>query len=787
MKRAAPFYYALLFLLSGFSSLVYQVVWQRILQTYFGVATLSITLIVAAYMCGLGLGYLLGGRLAQRARFPLVAYGWIEISLGFFGLFSPFLLQAVGQVTAGSPFPVVFLISFAVLLTPTILMGATLPLLSQSFVRRVDTSGQVIGLLYGLNTLGAALGALVSAFLLIGYFGLGGTILIAAATNLLIGLAALTWTRFMAHPAEGEAQAQPDAAEPEPAAGKEQAGGWGYSKILAAAGLIGFIGLGYEMIWVRMLGVLNKHTAYSFPAILFFLLVGLALGGYLFGRRADRSSRPTRLLWQVEISAAVLAGASVLVYLAGLQIPALRLSHAAGFYDFQHPPSPYVLAGGNFVFSIQSALAGLLEFIFPILLIVLPASLFHGGALVILDRIAIDSPHMAGRRVGDVHLANIIGALGGTLLVSLVLVPAIGIEWMLKILVLLSGLFLAFDLSGSEPNPTGSRLRGAVLPAGVLVAVALLLPWRTGFYRQVYEAGLGRVPVLLEGRDSLMALTREEAPPNQLDELWLGGELHSVFGPASTIYQTYALNCISSVQPKSVLIIGLGGGNTAKYYLESPGVERVVIVELLEGLDGFLEENIPWMGELLADPRVTYHVDDGRRYLYANPDERFDLIAIDPLRHYTAGASNLYSQEALELYRDHLQPGGLLCAWMDEFHTLPKTAAGVFPHVDEFLNQILASSEPLDYSAPVLQQRAAAAGLAVTPGQIFGLFKRDRSSILEGEANTPGLSDMDPHMEYYFFRRPPEQGPRLDRKALRSFFERVDGCDELCRSAITGP
>lgn len=782
MTRAAPFSYAILFLLSGFSSLVYQVVWQRILQTYFGVATISITLIIAAYMCGLGLGYLLGGRLAQRARFPLVLYGWIEILLGVFGILSPGLLLAIGRVSAGSSLVFVFLVSFLVLLTPTILMGATLPLLSQSFIQRMNTSGQVVGLYYGFNTLGAALGALVSAFVLIGFLGLRGTALVAASLNILIGLAALAWsTKFM--PQTGIAQAQPGAtADPSPS------NRWGYPKIMAAALLIGFVGLGYEMIWIRVLGVLNKHTAYSFPAILFFVLSGLALGGILFGKRADRSSRPTRLLWQVEMVAAILAGSAFLVYLGALQIPAVGLIHAESFYNFQHPPIPFVPVGGNFVFSYQAALKGLLEFFLPIFLIVFPASLLHGGALVILDKIAIDSPSLAGRRVGDVHLANIAGALAGTLLVTLVLIPAIGVELVLKLVLLASGIFLLFDLAGQGSSARDSaRIRLGLLLLGLVVAVTLLLPGRTGIYRQVFSAGLGSLPTLREGRDSLMALTWQETAPQHPDELWLGGELHSVFSDASIIYQKYALNCVSSVQPKSVLIIGLGGGNTARFYLDTPGVEQVVIVELLDGLDKFLSRSIPWVGPLLADPRVMYHVDDGRRYLYASPDERFDLIAIDPLRHYTAGASNLYSQEALSLYRDHLQPGGLLCAWIDEYHSLPKTAASVFPYVDEFLNQILASNRPLDYSLPAFDQRAQHAGLSIHASEVMGLFKRDQISILEREANTPLLSDMDPHLEYYFLRIPPSRGPRLDRAAFKRFVERIEGCDEVCQVQIAGP
>ena len=139
---------AVLFLVSGVAGLIYQIVWQRLLEVYFGVTMTAIALIVAAYMAGLGIGSLLGGRIAGRIKRVVLTYGLVEVAIAIFGFFSPSLINAIGQRTAGSPYPVVFFLSFALLIIPTLLMGMTLPLLTQSLVQRVETSGQVIGLLY---------------------------------------------------------------------------------------------------------------------------------------------------------------------------------------------------------------------------------------------------------------------------------------------------------------------------------------------------------------------------------------------------------------------------------------------------------------------------------------------------------------------------------------------------------------------------------------------------------------------------------------------------------------
>ena len=155
---------AVLFFFSGAAGLIYEIVWERLLEIYFGVTLTAITLIVSAYLAGLGLGSLIGGRLARRFRNVVFAYGVVEVAIAIFGFFSPLLITSIGRHTAGSPYPLVFIISFAVLLIPTFLMGATLPLLTQSFVNRVESSGRIIGFLYGINTLGAALGTLFGVY-----------------------------------------------------------------------------------------------------------------------------------------------------------------------------------------------------------------------------------------------------------------------------------------------------------------------------------------------------------------------------------------------------------------------------------------------------------------------------------------------------------------------------------------------------------------------------------------------------------------------------------------------
>ncbi len=183
---------ALLFLFSGFAALVYQVVWQRSLFAIYGVNIESVTIIVTAFLLGLGLGSLLGGQISRNPERPaVVLFGLLELSIGAFGLVSLRLFGAVGAFTAGGSPLSTFTVSFLLLLLPTGLMGATLPILVAHCVRQTRNVGRSVAVLYFVNTLGSAIASLATAVFLLGQLGQQGTVALAAGCNALAGTSAL--------------------------------------------------------------------------------------------------------------------------------------------------------------------------------------------------------------------------------------------------------------------------------------------------------------------------------------------------------------------------------------------------------------------------------------------------------------------------------------------------------------------------------------------------------------------------------------------------------------------
>ncbi|MEZ0396506.1 MAG: fused MFS/spermidine synthase [Anaerolineales bacterium] len=783
LARFKLFLFAALFLVSGTAGLIYEIVWERLLELYFGVTMVAITLIVSAYMAGLGLGSLFGGRVARRVKFLLFVYGAVEIGIGLFGVVSPSLFTWVGQATAGSPYWLVFLLSFALLLIPTFLMGMTLPLLSQAFIERVDVSGQVVGLLYGINTLGAAAGSALAGYLLIGHSGLDGAIRYAFYANAGIGLLAILFDRWRAL-----SRAAVFPSEKEKTVPRRQAP-WGYRSLLLASFLTGFLGLGYEMLWIRVLHITNKSTVYSFPTVLAVFLFGLAVGGYLWGRRADQTDDPAGLFIRLELAVGLTAGLCFLALYHALNLAAIQAWLSENFTHFQQPVTPMVAPEGGFVFSRRALFYSLLAYLPPFLLLILPASLLMGGGLPVLDRLAIESPQVAGRRVGEIHLANILGSVLGSLVISFILLPGIGSEWTLKTLIAAS---LIFPLLGWL-NRRQFRLERGWWPfLASLLALLLLLPGRGLFYTRLYESGTGERAVIHETAETVLALTYRGAEDRTL---WIGGEINSRY-PSPGYWEAQALNCAAASHPDRILVIGYGGGHTAYFATLLPGVEQITLVELIPDLIPFLAESTPLTQITLSDPRLDSVADDGRRYLYAHPEARFDLIIIDPLRNYTAGHNNLYSLEALTLYREHLTPGGVFCAWHDEYHIIPATLAAAFPYVDQYGDYSIASSQPLVYDLDYMNftaERFLISNPERSPASIYDYFVpttilqgfiRDQDQIRRDEAETPLLRDLYPYLEYYISNVPFMPLVVGDPATRPAFAARLSGCDAACQEAI---
>jgi spermidine synthase len=722
--------YYVVFTIAGAPALLYQVSWQRVLSLYFGVDIYSTAVTVAAFMAGLGLGSMVGGRFADRARHPARVYAVIETALGLFGALSLTLFSIVGKSLAGQPLGVVATASFALLVIPTMLMGMTLPFMSKILVTD-RFIGTPIARLYGLNTLGAAVGALIASYYLVGRFGLQGTVYLAAATNVLLGL--VVW-RLSSIAAAPEVQVPATAS-----VATDSKAPLGLIIILAAAS--GFVALGYELVWYRMLTVLLHGTVYVFGTILFVYLMGIAAGALAARRTVERDKPLLRFARaQLVMSAYVLIFFTVLGRASGL--PGLRHLIAASFFTSFHP-SPELASGDLSMFAMYS----LLDIPFWAVAMLGVPTFAMGYGFTQLMRAATSSAAVVGTKIGQVYFANIVGATVGSLLVGFVLLEHLGSENTLLVLAL-TGLAVCFMASIPMRRVrregvfamAAAAMGLAIFPAGGQLIRALHLADFSAVDFVAHEDRTG--VVALRSQSEVIAFSQESKVVGQT-RLYIDGASHGHGDdePGKTsVDPAVRLAMALEPQPRRLLSIGLGDGVMCATAVADPNVSELIIVELNAGLSEILQRTR--RGQIIASsPKVRFVTDDGRRWLLANPDEKFDLIMMFPLHAAHGYYGNLYSREFFELIVDHLNPAGTLVARSVDLFSTAKTLAAVFNHVirvDRF--SYLAGNVPLRFDADRLPFPAA---------EFEQFVEAERKTIELHTADAPLNLDLRPNSEYY--------------------------------------
>ncbi|HJO22858.1 MAG: spermidine synthase [bacterium] len=699
---------ASIFFASGVAALVYQVIWQRILGIFSGLHISSVTIIVTAFMAGLGSGSLVGGKLADRLsrRAALGVFAACELAICVFGLISPWLYYDVVFERLGflvHHAVALPLLHFVLLLVPTFLMGASLPLLAKGLVLRTERAATVIGLLYGVNTLGAALGALTTAWILIGAVGFVGTIRIAALLNLLAAAGAL-WMRG-GLPVSSGAEPTADArrAPSQTPLGARPSFGLGAWSAIYAFG--GFVALSLELFWFRLLDVSIKASPYTFGHLLGIYLGFLALGSLVGSRWVVRWRRPDLVfLWgQWGISAS--AGAA-LVFLCVAPPESLwsywRAQTGIAIQDLMAALGAPGLSESR-EFLLRFALVyGLL----PLLLMAVPTFLM-GLTFPCLHRAVQTDLRQIGWRVGLIQASNIVGAILGSLLTGTLLLGVLGSPGTARLLLASGVVFASLCLR----RLVGRGPRMLAVAAGLTsLFLVQAVPGPETFWARFHGAPLGSLFVA-EDASGVAAM-------HVIDEnfvtMRVNGRMHSMlpYGDEHTILGL--LPVLLHENPEEVLIIGLGSGNTAWAVGANPGVRRIDVYEIVEPevtvLRALLASGVRYapVERVLADPRVELRFSDGR--LALRSDERaYDVVEADALEPSMAYSGSLYSREFFELGRSRLKRGGLMCTYVPTARTR-RTVLDVFPyaldfHSPEFASFMIGSNQPLTFDADRVRAR----------------------------------------------------------------------------------
>jgi spermidine synthase len=726
-----------LFFLSGAAALIYQTAWHRLLGLFAGADTIAAALVVGAFLLGLGIGSLAAGLYADRLsrRAALIAFAICEVGIAVFAVLSPWLYYDViyrELLPLADSRGVIFAIVFASLLWPTFLMGCSLPFLSKAIVSQIAGSAQLIGWLYGLNTLGAGVGAFFGGWYLIGTVGFDKAVYLGALINLVVAVGGLLLARGLD---------MEDASRSSRIKSSETADGvvWRWSLLVFISG---FLIVALQIVWYRLIGVLLQSNGYSFSLVLTVFLLGDAAGLMVGARVIDRIADPRRFFFLMQGIATALALAGAWFVYLGIGAGILP----ATFVDRD-------IMGPN---TANPALILLL-----LAIVVLPASFIMGFSFPVVQKAVQRDLDRLGSRVGFVQLANIVGNSMGSLVAGLLLLDLVGTAGTLKLLVAIGLAFSVLQFAG--PRAT----RWAWLPAGVLVAGLLFFPGGEAFWRRLHGLTTERA-IVAEDKTGLSLLKMSDSGAGKEDgRLYIQGHSQSRL-PFDTVHSYLgAIGPLTHGTPRRVLVIGSGTGGTPYAAGLNPATEKVKVIEIVAPVIETLKSYTAAGGksgvdELLSSKRFDVTVADGRHSLALDP-VRYDVIEADAILPKTALSGLLNSREFFEQVRARLAPGGIYVQWAPTERSVA-TFRSVFPYVTMVHPAMLGSDRPIPYSrekiAALLARPDVTAHLKaarIDEAELARWFGDKKVEVLNDGRTVPTPSpntDFFPRDEYYLNRRP---------------------------------
>ena len=667
-----------MFVLSGAAGLVYESIWTRYLGLFVGHSAYAQVLVLTIFLGGMSLGAMVVGRRSERMQNPLRLYAYVELAVGVIGLVFHDIFLWATHAAYDSIFPalgpgpmhtvVKWSIAAILILPQSVLLGATFPLMTVGALRRAPKNpGRTISLLYFANSVGASAGVLFAGFVLIAMAGLPGTLAAAAAMNLIVAAAVFLASRDSATTSP-EREALPVAMSN----GKTwQRDGHEIAprvkQVLLAVSfgtaLSSFI---YEIGWIRMLSLVLGSATHSFELMLSAFIFGLACGALAVRGRTDSAAASVRTLGYVQLAMGAMAVATLPLYVDSFGWMADFMA------AFARSPAGYR------AFSISR---------YAICLVVmLPATFCAGMTLPLITRLLLRGAH-GERAVGVVYAVNTLGSIVGVILAALILLPILGLKWLLicgaGVDVVLGVALLVLDTGRARWWP--ERRRWA--PALAAVALLFVIGARADFNRGVLTSGVFRygsamaprqsdVAFYADGRTATVSVRRilssgglslatNGKPDASLGPEWFKPpEKRGAFTHDASTQMLLPLVLLAHAPTaRTAAVIGQGSGMSSHTLLGDPGLTSLVTIEIEPEMIRGSRQFYPANRNVFDDPRSSFAIDDARSY-FAAKNQRFDLILSEPSTPWVAGVSGLFTTEFYAHVRRFLTPDGVFGQWL---------------------------------------------------------------------------------------------------------------------------
>jgi hypothetical protein len=687
----------LLFLLSGLSGLIYESMWSRYLRLFVGSAATAQILVLALFMGGMSLGALLAGRMSQRIRRPVFAYGLIEGMIGLYAVLFPFIFELVTRLCYDSWFPAIgggvgvsvvkWTTAGLMILPPCVFLGMTFPLMSVGILRRApNRSGEILSFLYFTNSFGASIGALITGFFLVPRLGLPNTLVAAAMLNVLIMIVALRERKVFRPLETGTADEDQTVAAADSPAQRRLV----LLLTLTALGT-GLSSFMYEIGWIRMLSMVLGSATHSFEVMLSAFVFGLAIGGLWVRKRMDKFKRPVLVLAFVQLIMGMAAIATLPLYRVAV------LGMGAVFFQQERTVEMWLLFNG-----VRYGLC---------LLVMLPATFCAGMTLPLLTHVLLKRG-LPESVVGRIYGVNTLGAIVGAVSAGLLLMPVIGLKGVIvlgALIDILLGVTL-IDLAAKESDSPAPllKLRRSALIGGLSTAAV-------GFFlikidpmvlsATVFRRGQTRLHPDYElishvdGRTATVTVIHDTERPGYFTIFTNGKPDASVrterfpdgrkksegplmSGDEPTQILVGVIPALMKPDAKRWAMIGIGAGVSTDVILASPNLEFIDTVEIEPEMADGARAFHPLNERTFNDPRSNLIFDDAKAHFAGNA-RQYDIIVSEPSNPWVSGVSSLFTIEFYQEIKRYLAPGGLVAQWIQGYELSDGLLYSVLAAVDQ--------------------------------------------------------------------------------------------------------
>jgi spermidine synthase len=676
----------LVIFLAGFTFLIFEISWNRILGLYLGSTVFASTLVLSTFMAGIGFGGMFWGSFVSKNPNKRNLLAFILSGIAIVGLINYLvfqnLLPGIYEVFSGASMfireLIVYLVAFVFLMVATFFMGGVLPILTKTIIHSDEKLGSNLGRIYGLETLGSAIGGLLTGFFLLGNLGQQNTVFLSVLIMLV--LAAMVW-RLM--PLQGSNVGEE--AERNSKSNKVKGKSIDMTKpALLLTFICGFTIVGMQVVWIRILKTYLTNTSYTFALIASLVILGLFVGSWYYKMKSKQFRNPLRLIFRLLFAMALLIVFGLVLM---LNLPDVMLVPLNTLFDTHFTRLLIIPA-------------------FISLIVIIPVAAISGYAFPLAIDLYTKSYLNVGKNVGRIMWVNALGSFLGPIAVAFLFIPLAGAGrsmLIIFIVLMLVSFFVARNMNKSQ------RQISSIISVfmGLIAFFAILSGWKMHILPPSFHVENKKVVEYMETVQGTIVVGEASNEKFSVKSTYVNNAsvIGSSYDAIKAVKMVGHMPFFAGLECKKALIVGFGIGVTTSAIAAHDEIERIDCVEIVPGLQKAATYYSELNKNVLRDPRLNIYGGDGRHFLQS-ATEKYDFISSDPT-HPVLGSGNLYTQEYFELYKKHLTDNGMVTQYLplhklnkNDLLGLIKTFHSVFPNTVVWLGHyhavLMGSMNPIE-------------------------------------------------------------------------------------------